>query len=94
MAAREGENMKYIIVDAPGGEMPILFPRSFAHRYVADVFGPMKVAAAGFVAWEDGKLACGGLSTGLNIVSRPKHDTALVLRALTAEVKASRGASE
>ena len=46
--------MKYIVLRAPAGEAPVLFPRDFLHRYVAELFAPMRVVAAGFVRIGDG----------------------------------------
>ncbi len=74
--------MKYIIVETPAGEAPILFPREFAHRYVAEALRPMTVVAAGFVAVGDDGLVCGGASTGLKLSARPQRDTALLASAL------------
>lgn len=74
--------MKYLVVRAPGGESPILFPRAFLHRWVAGLLAPMDVVSAGFVrAGQDGP-ECHGASAGLGIASRPEADTALVRRAL------------
>ena len=75
--------MKYIVVDAPGGEAAVLFPRTFLHRWVADLFAPMKVVSAGFVRAREGGLECYGHSVGLGINARTIADTALVTRALT-----------
>lgn len=74
--------MKYIILDAPDGEAPILFPRGFMHRYVASLFAPMRVISAGFISDEAGGLHCHGHSTGLKLHARPERDTMLVQAAL------------
>ncbi|MCP5365691.1 MAG: hypothetical protein H6905_10785 [Hyphomicrobiales bacterium] len=74
--------MKYLIVDAPGGEVPVLFPRGFMHRYMADRLAPLPVVAAGFVKNVDGQLACFGHSTGLKLGSRPERDSELLRIAL------------
>jgi hypothetical protein len=75
--------MKYIVVRAPSGEQPILFPRAFLHSYAALLFRPMQVVAAGFVRTGADGPECYGLSAGLNIRSRPERDTALVRQALS-----------
>lgn len=74
--------MKYLVVRAPGGESPILFPRAFMHRWVAGLLDPMDVVSAGFVrSGQDGP-ECYGSSSGLGIASRPEADTELVRRSL------------
>lgn len=70
--------MKYIIVRTPNGEAPVVFPRAFLHRYVASLFAPMEVTAAGFVTMAEGRLRCYGKSAGLRLPSRPERDSALV----------------
>jgi hypothetical protein len=70
--------VKYIIVRTPDGEAPVVFPRAFLHRYVATLFAPMEVTAAGFVTMTEGRLRCYGKSAGLRLPSRPELDTALV----------------
>jgi len=70
--------VKYIIVRTPNGEAPVVFPRAFLHRYVASLFAPMEVTAAGFVAMAEGRLRCYGKSAGLRLPSRPEFDSALV----------------
>ena len=70
--------MKYIIVRTPSGEAPVVFPRAFLHRYVAGLFAPMEVTAAGFVTMAEGHLRCYGKSAGLRLPSRPELDSALV----------------
>lgn len=77
--------MKYIVVDAPGGEAAVLFPRVFLHRWVAGLFEPMKVVSAGFVRTGEGGLECYGRSAGLGMNARATADTALVARALAGE---------
>ena len=62
--------MKYIILAGPNGEVPVLFPREFMHRYVAQQFSSMQVVAAGFVRSTPHGLECYGVSSGLKIVSR------------------------
>lgn len=74
--------MKYVVVQAPTGEAPVLFPREFMHRYVADLLKPMPVVSAGFVRCNADGVECYGRSTGLKLASRPGPDTALVDRAL------------
>lgn len=75
--------MKYVIVQAPDGEAPVLFPRSFQHRYVAALLRPMSVVSAGFVAVEDGTPRCYGASVGLSLRARPRRDSAIVAAALS-----------
>jgi hypothetical protein len=82
--------VKYIIVQAPEGEVPLLFPRSFLHRYIAGLVRPMPVVSAGFVTVVDGNAHCYGMSAGLKLRSRPEHDTALV-RAFLSEGSRSSG---
>lgn len=74
--------MKYIILRAPDGEAPVLFPRTFLHSYVAEIFRPLDVVAAGFVGMAGGTIECYGVSRGLGIRSRPGRDTTLVAAAL------------
>ena len=70
--------MKYIILRTPDGEAPVVFPRAFLHRYVASLFAPMEVTAAGFVTMSEGRLHCYGKSAGLRLPSRPERDSSLV----------------
>ena len=74
--------MKYIILEAPGGEAAVLFPRNFMHRWMADQLHPMPVVAAGFARLVAGQVECYGESAGLKIASRPDRDNALVAQAL------------
>jgi|APTNR8051073442_1049403.scaffolds.fasta_scaffold41894_2 hypothetical protein len=74
--------MKYIVLEGPGGELPVLFPRELMHRWVAERFAPMRVVAAGFVADGPDGPTCHGVSSGLKITSRPDRDTALLREAL------------
>lgn len=86
--------MKYIVLRTPGGsEEAVLFPRSFLHRYVADLHAPLEVVSAGFVRQTNGQLECYGASVGLRIASRPEPDSALVNRALAAEFSADDGSA-
>ena len=77
--------MKYIVVDAPGGEAAVLFPRTFMHRWVAGLFAPLRVVSAGFVRAQESGLECYGRSTGLGLSARAIADTAMVARALAGE---------
>lgn len=83
--------MKYIILAGPHGEVPVLFPRDFMHRYVAERFAPMQVVAAGFVRSTPDGPECYGISSGLKIVSRGSLDTALVTGALDPQEPAESG---
>lgn len=74
--------MKYIIVNGPDGEMPVVFPRAYYHNDVAHRFAPAKVVAAGFVRLTDGTTECYGGSSSLRIVSRRHRDSELVARHL------------
>lgn len=74
--------MKYIVLNTPSGESPVLFPRAFMHRFVAELFPSMSVVSAGFVRSVNGEIECYGISTGLGLECRPGRDTALVERAL------------
>ena len=74
--------MKYVVVEAPGGEAAVLFPRACLHRWVAEQMRPMPVLSAGFVRLVDGRPECYGHSAGLNLPSRPERDSALVAAAL------------
>lgn len=74
--------LKYIVVEVPGGEAPVVFSRDFFHAYVADRFAPAKVVSAGFVRLSGGKPECYGGSSSLKISSRGDRDTALVARHL------------
>jgi len=75
--------MKYIIVNGPDGEMPVVFPRAYYHNDVAQRFAPAKVVAAGFIRLTDGAAECYGGSSSLRIVSRRLRDTELVSRHLS-----------
>ena len=74
--------MKYLVVQAPSGEVPVLFGRGFMHRYVATILAPMPVVAAGFVRRQGEVIECYGRSAGLNIAARPGPDTRLIEQAL------------
>lgn len=74
--------MKYIIVNGPDGELPVVFPRAYYHSDVARRFAPATVVAAGFVRLEDGAADCYGGSSSLRIVSRRQRDSQLVARHL------------
>ncbi len=75
--------MKYIIVNGPGGEMPVVFPRAYYHSDVAQRFAPAQVVAAGFVRLSDGAADCYGGSSSLRMVSRRQRDSELVARHLS-----------
>ena len=46
--------MKYIVVQGPDGEAPVLFPRAFMHKWVAEQLKPLDAVAAGFVRSANG----------------------------------------
>ncbi len=75
--------MKYIIVNGPDGETPVIFPRAYYHNDIASRFAPAKVVAAGFVRLSEGKAECYGGSSSLRIVSRRLRDSELVARHLS-----------
>ncbi|MCG8543832.1 MAG: hypothetical protein MJE12_06445 [Alphaproteobacteria bacterium] len=77
--------MKYIVVQGPDGEAPVLFPRAFMHKWVAEQLEPLDPVAAGFVTSANGRLQCYGVSESLKIASRPDRDAALINRALGAQ---------
>ncbi|MDD9878257.1 MAG: hypothetical protein OXR84_12525 [Magnetovibrio sp.] len=70
-------SLKYIVLDAPGGAAPVVFPRSFYHAYVAGLFPGMAVLGAGFVELGD-RVRCYGTSTSLRIDSRGEVDSELI----------------
>jgi hypothetical protein len=74
--------VKYIVIKTGGGECPLLFPRDFSHRYMADLFAPAPIVAAGFVHEGQDGISCGGESAGLRIGSRGGLDAALIRGAL------------
>jgi hypothetical protein len=74
--------VKYIVLQTGDRECPVLFPREFSHRYIADLFAPMPVVAAGFVREAQDGIRCGGESGGLRISSRDGLDAALIRGAL------------
>jgi len=76
--------VKYIVLQTPGGEAPVLFPRALIHRWVAGTMAPMAVVSAGFVRLDEGQPHCFGASESLNVRSRPDRDSALIARALGA----------
>ncbi|WP_295388651.1 hypothetical protein [uncultured Thiodictyon sp.] len=77
--------MKYIVLKTGGRECPVLFPSDFSHRYLADLFAPAPVVAAGFVHEGPDGISCGGESAGLRIGSRGGVDVALIRGALGEE---------
>ena len=77
--------MKYIVLKTGGRESPVLFPGGFSHRYLADLFAPAPVVAAGFVHEGPDGIRCGGESAGLRIGSRGGVDVALIRGALGEE---------
>lgn len=77
--------MKYIILRNGDRESPVLFPREFSHRYMADLFAPAPIVAAGFVREAQDGISCGGESAGLRIGSRHGLDVALIRGALGEE---------
>ncbi|WP_295588270.1 hypothetical protein [uncultured Lamprocystis sp.] len=74
--------MKYIVLQTGDGECPVLFTKEFSHRYMAGLFAPMPVVAAGVVREVQDGLSCGGGSGGLRTSSRYGLDTALIREAL------------
>ena len=80
--ASKDETVKYIVVRGPDGDAAILFPRSFMHRWVAEIHKPLETIAAGFVKSSGGQLQCYGASSSLKLSSRPGLDSDLVNRAL------------
>lgn len=74
--------MKYVVFAAGGSEHPVLFPRELSHLYVAELFAPMAVVAAGFVHEGDEGLHCGGESATLRVGCRGSRDAALIRASL------------
>jgi len=74
-------SLKYIILDAPGGAAPVVFPRSFYHSYVAGLFTGMAVLGAGFVEIGEAGVRCFGTSSSLRIDSRGEVDADLIRKA-------------
>jgi hypothetical protein len=74
--------LKYIVLQTGERECPVLFPREFSHRYMADLFAPTPVVAAGFVREAQDGISCGGESAGLRIGSRFGLDAAVIRGAL------------
>lgn len=76
-------NLKYVIVDVAGNEIPVIFPDLLAH---ADMAYGMKVISAGFcqigVAKNNLVVCCFGHSTSCKVKARPEEDEALILREL------------
>ncbi|MDE2099085.1 MAG: hypothetical protein KGL39_17660 [Patescibacteria group bacterium] len=73
---------KYIVLERDGRELPILFPRGLQHSEMVPKNG--KVVSAGFYQIIDAQtLVVDGLSTSLNLASRPE-DAALIRDLLTA----------
>lgn len=71
---------KYIVVDAEGLEMIIIFEGFIKHDQV--VFPLCDIVSAGFVNCDTGE--CWGKSIALQIDSRPEEDTKLAQRMLKA----------
>jgi hypothetical protein len=84
------DQAKYIIVESNGLEMPIVFASLLKHKEVA---GARKVVAAGFVFFRHGHggeetnmvAECFGMSTSLEISSRPGIDDKLIERFILQE---------
>ena len=78
--------MKYIIISNPDGkEYPIIFPSEWGHNEIAQALAQphQAIVAAGFIRIGEGdNLECHGKSSSLNIPSRPKWDTALIINNL------------
>lgn len=70
--------MKYIVFKSADGEAPVLFPHDFTHSWVAAELRPLTVVSAGFCEIQNGRIACFGHSSSLNISSRGAVDAALV----------------
>ncbi|MGB0749419.1 MAG: hypothetical protein ACPGO3_11795 [Magnetospiraceae bacterium] len=79
--------MKYLILNTPHGEVPILFGGSLIHRWVWESLGGLGVVGAGFVRLENGEPTCFGRSDSLNIASRGAIDAALITKNLMAPAK-------
>jgi hypothetical protein len=77
--------MKYVVFETLGGAHPVLFPRGFSHPYLAEVFAPIRVVAAGFVEGSQAGHRCGGESASLSVRSRGGRDAALIHARLTVE---------
>jgi hypothetical protein len=85
LSAKIAMVMKYIVLNEPGGELPVIFARKFYHAYMADRFAPARVVSAGFVRLSNGDPECFGGSSSLGIASRLHRDSELIRRYLTSE---------
>ncbi len=74
--------MKYIILDTPHGQQPVVFPASFNHSWMAGQMKDMEVVSAGFVDQGPDGVSCHGFSESLGVKSRPDFDTELLARLL------------
>ena len=74
--------LKYLVLEVPDGEAPVLFGREYFHAFMATRFEPARVIAAGFVRLTDKGPECYGTSTSLRIGSRRAEDAALIARHL------------
>lgn len=75
--------MKYLIVQTPDGETPIIFPKYMYHDHFEEMLGGPEVIAAGEVDLIDGKIRCSGKSFALGIMSRGADDEVLIVHRLT-----------
>lgn len=75
--------MKYVIFENPDtSEFPILFPEHIDHAFIRNSvnshYPGVKAVRAGFCNSDGG---CWGKSIGLNLVSDPKQDEWLLMKA-------------
>lgn len=74
--------MKYVVLQTPDGETPVIFPEDMYHDQIEEALGHQEVIAAGLVDLKDGKVRCYGESFSLGIKSRGEDDQVLIVHRL------------
>jgi len=70
--------MKYLILQTPDGETPIIFPDFMYHDQVEEALDHKEVIAAGLIKLDGGKITCYGESSSLGIGSRGEDDEMVI----------------
>jgi hypothetical protein len=77
--------MKYLIVQMPDGETPVIFPDYMYHDQFEEMLGGPDVIAAGLIEIIEGKVRCSGSSLSLGIDSRGEDDLFVILQRLSSK---------
>jgi hypothetical protein len=75
--------MKYLIVQTPDGETPVIFPDYMYHNDFEEMLGGPDVVAAGLIEIVEGKVRCSGSSLSLGIDSRGEDDQFVINQRLS-----------